>query len=106
RLQHLALEHLHLLLRGLQPLLAEARELEPTLVRGERLLERKLARFHSLDDFFQLGERLLERELARRGSGFHPLVRYCFPEGFTTNGGDFDAQAGATGELPPAGFVV
>src|SRR5687768_5690351 len=62
RLENFALEHLDLLLRRLQLLLAEARELEPALVGGERLLERKLAALHARDDFFQLGERLLETE--------------------------------------------
>src|SRR5882672_10765547 len=64
RLQHLAFEDLDLLLRGFEPLLAEARELESALVRRERLLERQLAAFHARDDFFQLRERLLERQLA------------------------------------------
>jgi len=34
------------------------------LVRGERLLERKLSRLHARDDFLQLGESLLEGKLA------------------------------------------
>src|SRR5204863_4588779 len=63
RLQHLAFEHLHLLLRGLEPLLAETRELEPALMRGERLLERKLATFHLGDDLFQLCQGLHEGQL-------------------------------------------
>jgi hypothetical protein len=63
RLEHFAFEHLDLLLRRLQLLLAEAGELEPALVRGERFLEGKVTRFHARDDFFQLGERLLEVEL-------------------------------------------
>jgi hypothetical protein len=65
-LQNVPLENFDLLLGGLEPLLAKARELEPALMRGQRLLERKLAAFHARDDFFQLGERLLEAEL---GSG-------------------------------------
>ena len=63
RLLRFAFEHLDLLLRRLQLLLAEAGELEPALVRGERFLEGKVARFHARNDFFQLGERLLEVEL-------------------------------------------
>src|SRR3954469_5410443 len=63
RFENFSFEHLDLLLSGLQLLLAEARELQPALVRGERLLERKLAAFHARHDFFQLGERLLEIEL-------------------------------------------
>src|SRR3954467_6135620 len=59
-LQDLAFQDLHLLLSDLELLLAEARELEAALVRGERLLERELAAFHPGHDFFQLGERLLE----------------------------------------------
>src|SRR5438270_12856145 len=60
RLEDVAFEHLDLLLGRLELLLAEAGELESALVRGERLLERKLAAFHPCHDFFQLGERLLE----------------------------------------------
>src|SRR3970282_1867907 len=55
--QDFAFEHLDLLLGGLQAALAQARELEPALVGGERLLERQFAAFHACDDFFQLGER-------------------------------------------------
>ena len=46
----------------------QKRELQPALVRGERLLERKLAAFPR-HDFFQLGERLLEIELGGRLEG-------------------------------------
>src|SRR5512145_1300717 len=53
RLEDLSFEHLDLLLRRLQLLLAETRELQPALVRGERLLEGKLAAFHAGDDFFE-----------------------------------------------------
>src|ERR1044071_5399147 len=56
-LQHLALEHLDLLLRDFQLLLAEARQLEAAPVDGERFLKRQLAALHSRHDFFQLGER-------------------------------------------------
>src|SRR5512145_1903816 len=63
RLEHLAFENLDLLLRRLQLLLAEARQLQAALVRGEGLLERKLAAFHAGNDFFQLGESFLERKL-------------------------------------------
>src|SRR5689334_23010097 len=65
RLENVAFENLHLLLGGFQPLLAEARELEAALVRGERLLEGKLAAFHARDDLLELGERLLEAQLGR-----------------------------------------
>ena len=51
-----------MLLGRLELLLAVTRELEPALVRGERLLERKLAAFHARDDFFELGQRLFELE--------------------------------------------
>src|SRR3990172_486131 len=61
-LEHVALEHLHLLLRGFEPPLAEARQLQAALVRGERLLERKLAALHARDDLLQLGERFLETQ--------------------------------------------
>ena len=44
-LQHLAFEHLDLALGRLQSLLAEARQLQPALVRFQRLLERELAAF-------------------------------------------------------------
>src|SRR5258706_6760468 len=63
RLEYLAFQDFDLLLRSLEPLLTEARELEPALVRGERLLERELAAFHFLHAFFQLRECLLEGEL-------------------------------------------
>src|SRR5262245_11074384 len=63
RFEHFSFEHLDLLLRRLQLLLAVARQLEPALVRGERLLERQLAAFHARDDFFQLSQRLLEIQL-------------------------------------------
>src|SRR6185295_5646299 len=63
RLENVSFENFYLLLGGLEPLLAEARELEPALVRGERLFERQLAAFHARDNFFQLGEGLLETEL-------------------------------------------
>jgi len=64
RLQHLALEHLDLLLRHLELLLAEARQLQAASVDGERLLQRKLSALHSRHDFFQLGQRSLEGRLA------------------------------------------
>src|SRR5205823_12161245 len=76
RLQDLAFEHLHLLARGFQPLLAEARELEAALVRRECLLEGQLARFHAGDDFLELGERRLEGELLRGLA--HPGKIQCF----------------------------
>ena len=63
-LQHLALEHLDLLLRDFQLLLAEARQLEAAPVDGERFLKRQLAALHPRHDFFQLGERALEGGLA------------------------------------------
>src|SRR5258708_27498922 len=78
--QHLAFEHLDLLLRRLEALLAEARELDAALVRGERLLERQLAAFHARHDFFQLRERLLESGLACRLA--HLWLKYCFSRGF------------------------
>src|SRR5947209_2606903 len=91
RLEHVALQDLDLLLGRLQLLLAEARELEAALVRGERLLERKLAALHSRHDFFELGQRFLERKLvcfcaaAGAANGLrHLLVRYCFSRSFTT----------------------
>src|SRR3990172_6718795 len=62
-LEHVAPEHLHLLLRGFEPPLAEARQLQAALVRGERLLERKLAALHARDDLLQLGERFLESQI-------------------------------------------
>src|SRR5258708_6719423 len=64
RLQHLALQHLDLLLRRLQLLLAEARQLQAAPVDGERFLQRKLSALHSRHDFFQLGQRSLEGRLA------------------------------------------
>src|SRR3954469_12204876 len=70
RLQHFALQDPDLLLRSLELLLAEARELQAPLVRGERLLEGELAAFHPRNDFFQLRERFLESGLgcgARHG---------------------------------------
>src|SRR5260221_14564171 len=63
RFEDLALEDFHLLLRRLELLLAEARELDPALVGRECLLERQLAAFHSPYNFFQFGERLLEGQL-------------------------------------------
>src|SRR5262245_50821228 len=63
RLEDLAFEDLHLLLRGLQLLLAELRQLQPALVARERLLERQVARLHACHDFLQLGQRFLEGEL-------------------------------------------
>src|SRR5687767_12217279 len=50
RLEDLAFEHAHLLLRRLQVRLAEPGELEPALVRAKRLLERQLAGLHAIDD--------------------------------------------------------
>src|SRR6185503_19761461 len=76
RFENFPFEHLDLLLCRLQLLLAEARELEPALVGGERLLERKLAAFHLGHDFFQLGERLLEVELGFACRFAHRLVKY------------------------------
>src|SRR3954454_15700940 len=64
RLQHFALEHLDLLLRRLELLLAKARQLQAAAVDRERLLQRKLSAFHSRHDFFQLGQRSLEGRLA------------------------------------------
>src|SRR5688572_15982304 len=66
RLQHLAFEHLYLLLRAFEPLLAETGELEPALVGGKCLFQRQVPAFHARDDFFQLGEGLLETELGAR----------------------------------------
>src|SRR5437764_7720756 len=66
RLEDLAFEHLDLLARGFEPLLAEARELEAALVRSECLLKRQLARFHARNDFLELRQRGLESELLRR----------------------------------------
>jgi hypothetical protein len=63
RLEDFPFEDLHLLLGGLEPLLAETGELEPALVRGKRLFERQISAFHARNDFFQLGEGLLETEL-------------------------------------------
>src|SRR5262245_2836978 len=63
-LQHFALQHLDLLLRRLQLLLAESSKLQATLVGGEGFLERELAALHSRHDFFQLGESSLEGKLA------------------------------------------
>src|SRR5262245_29430776 len=62
RLEDVALQHLDLLLRGLELLLAELGQLQPALVRGERLLERQLARLHARHDLLQFGQGLLERE--------------------------------------------
>src|SRR5688500_13340085 len=73
-LEHFAFEDLHLLLGGLELLLAKARQLDAALVRRQRLLERQLAALHLRNDLFQLGERLLEGELCGR---LHRLVRYC-----------------------------
>src|SRR6266850_340290 len=64
RLENLALQNFDLLLGRFQALLAEARQLQAALVRGERLLERQLAALHAADDFFQLRERLFEGQLA------------------------------------------
>jgi hypothetical protein len=61
--QDIAFQDFYLLLCALQPLLAEAGELEPALVRGERLFEGKIAAFHAGNDFFQFGQRLLEAQL-------------------------------------------
>src|SRR3954465_8108343 len=83
RLENLPFQDLDLLLRSLQLLLAETGELEPALVRCERLLQRQLAAFHARNDFFQLGERRLEGRAASYGLA-HRLVRYCFSRGFTT----------------------
>src|SRR5258706_1382855 len=66
RLEDVAFQHPHLLLRGLQARLAELCQLEAALVRSQRLLERKLAAFHPVYDALELGERLFERQLARR----------------------------------------
>ena len=65
RLEYFALQHLDLLLRRLQALLAEARELEPALVRRKRLLQTQVAGFHALDHPLELGKRLLEALLGR-----------------------------------------
>src|SRR6185503_15675598 len=62
-LQDFAFEDLHLLLRDLEALLAHLRELEPALVRGERLLQGELPLLHARHDLFELGEGLLEAEL-------------------------------------------
>src|SRR5687767_12312794 len=66
-LQDFTFQHLDLLLRRLQLLLAEPREFQSPLVRGERLFEGKLAAFHARDDFFELGKRLFEVELVELG---------------------------------------
>src|SRR3954451_13622621 len=63
-LEHLAFQHLDLLLRRLQLLLAEAGKFEAALMCGERVFQRKLAAFHSGHDFFQFGERFLEGKVA------------------------------------------
>src|SRR5437762_3048266 len=76
RLQDLAFEHLDLLARGFEALLAEARQLEAALVRRERLLEGELAGFHARDDLLELGQRGLEGELLRRLA--HPGKIQCF----------------------------
>src|SRR5688572_30709128 len=55
RLQDFPLEHLDLLLRRLQLLLAKPCEFQPALVGGERLLQRQLTAFHAADDFLELG---------------------------------------------------
>src|SRR5688572_15550017 len=106
RLENFAFEHLDLLLRRLQLLLAEARELQPALVGGERLLERKLAAFHARDDFLQLGERLLETEPDVFGRFTHRLVKYCFSRSFTTHGGCCTAQGATAEPAPLAGVLV
>ena len=63
RLEHLALQYLHLLLCGFQALAALLREFQAALVRGERLLERQPAVFHLRDEAFELRQRLLEAGL-------------------------------------------
>src|SRR5512134_1228560 len=71
-LQHLAFEHLDLALRGVQALLAEARQLQPALVRLQRLLEGQFAALHLRHELLQLGERALERGL---GTGLGHAVK-------------------------------
>src|SRR6476660_3516429 len=58
--QSVFFEHFHLLLRLRQHRLAELRELQPALVRGERLLERELSAFHAGNDLFELVQGGLE----------------------------------------------
>src|SRR6185369_3813516 len=63
RLEDLALQNAHLLLRSFQALAAKLRELQSALVGRERLLERQPAVFHLRDDGFELRQRLLEARL-------------------------------------------
>src|SRR6185295_4044023 len=68
RFQHLALEHAHLLLRGVEALAALLRKFEAALVRRERLLKRQAAVFHARNDALEFRQGLLEAR--RRGSLF------------------------------------
>src|SRR4051812_20132499 len=82
-LEDLAFQHSDLLLRRLEPFLAKPRELQPALVRGQRLLERKVAAFHAADELLQLIERLFESQGARSGTG---VVRGTLTRGTTHSG--------------------
>jgi thiosulfate/3-mercaptopyruvate sulfurtransferase len=61
-LKTVRLENLYLLLRLLQPCLAELQEFSAALIRSQRLLERELAGFHAGDDGLEFGQRRLEAE--------------------------------------------
>jgi len=60
RLQHFPFEDADLLLGGLEPFLAKARQLEASLVGRERLLERKIAALHLRYQLLELGKRFFE----------------------------------------------
>ena len=60
-LQGAGFEDLDLLLSIRQLRLAQLEEFGAALVRGQRLLERKLPVFHARNDAFELAERTFER---------------------------------------------
>lgn len=70
-LQSVGFEYLHLLLGLGEFGLAVLRKFQAALVRGKRLLQGELSRFHPGDEFFQLGQRGFEAEgLAAREGWF------------------------------------
>src|SRR4051812_40449244 len=70
RLQRVLFQDFHLLLRLGEHRLAILGELETPFVRGKRLLERELPRFHAGDELLQLGERGLEARWVVGAGGF------------------------------------
>src|SRR5262249_35570183 len=81
-LQHLAVEHLDLLLGRGEPALAPGRELGAAPIRRDRRIEAELARFHLPHQRVELVERLFEAELGDRRTILrirlaHPDPRRC-----------------------------